>query len=69
VPLSDASVRFCHWAGRNYLCSFWDEQRFRDNFSTWFDFEAFEQVEELESKSLAKQTFITIALARKKLPV
>ena len=48
---------------------FWDEQCFRDNFSTWFDFESFVQQEEPESVSLAKQTFITIALARKKVPL
>ena len=48
---------------------FWDEQLFRDNFGTWFDFESFGQQEEPESVSLAKQTFITIALARKKVPL
>lgn len=51
---------------KGHIIRFWDEQLFRDIFCPWFEFEAFMENEELESVSLANQTFITIALARKK---
>jgi hypothetical protein len=46
-------------------CRFWNEESFKGNFGDLFEFEEFEQLQEPESASLDKQTFITIARAKK----